>query len=116
MLYLAAASGDGAARQILTACGEDYALSIRCVAERLGLRKPVEVALIGSHFTKCEDNTTIDTIRRLLDPHGKGEYRLHIMSTEPVAGALLWALERAGIRPGPDERSELMGRVKGLRG
>jgi N-acetylglucosamine kinase-like BadF-type ATPase len=112
ILYRAASVGDGEALRILTECGEDYALSIRCVAKRLGMEKPIDVVLVGSQFTKCEDMCTIDTMRRKLDPDDTGrDFRLHVISTEPVAGALLWALELAGIKPEAGAQTELCGRV-----
>lgn len=116
LLYRASAAGDEQARRILTECGEDYALSIRCVAERLGMEKPVEVVLVGSQFTKCEDPLAIDVIRRLLDPDGSGrDFRLRIIATEPVAGALFWALELAGIRPEAETRAKICGRINAAR-
>lgn len=111
LLYRAAALGDAPAKRILTESGEDYALSVRCVAERLGMDFPVDVALLGSQFTRCEDPCAIDAMRAALPPE---RYRLRVISTKPVAGALLWALELAGAAPTQAKRRQLKARVGGL--
>lgn len=113
LLYRAASMGDGEARRILRESGEDYALSIRCAAARLGMDYPVEVALLGSQFTRCEDPCAIDAMRAALDPE---KFRLRLISTKPVAGALLWAMELAGLKPGPEKAEELKKRIDGLEG
>lgn len=116
ILYRAAAMGDREARRILTESGEDYALTIRCVAKHLQMGSPIEVVLIGSHFTKGEDKTTIETIRRELDKDSAGrQYNLRVISTEPVAGALLWALELGGIALIARDREEFCRRIKTVR-
>lgn len=112
ILYRAAALGDAVALGILTECGEDYVLSIRCITKKLNLKKPADVVLVGSQFTKCEQGHAIEVIRRELDPNGDGrDFRLHVISTEPVAGALFWAMELAGQRPGPEKASDLRRRI-----
>lgn len=111
-LYRSAAEGDTVANDILTACGEDYALSVRCVAEDLELPPPVEVVLVGSQFTKCESTRTIDTMRAALDR--AGDFRLKCISTVPVAGALFWAMELAGCPPTEEKRRELRERLNFL--
>lgn len=97
LLHEAAGAGDAVARRILIDSGEDYALSIRCIAEELALPSPVDVVLLGSQFTRCECPLAIDTLRSSLAK--AGDYRIRIISTEPVAGALLWAMELDGVQP-----------------
>lgn len=112
LLYQAAAEGDAVARGILTQCGRDYALSIRCVAESLGLAEPVEVVLVGSQFTHCESPCAIDALRE--DLLAAGDYRIRVISTEPVAGALFWAMENSGTAP--KDKAALRARLHELRG
>lgn len=112
LLYQAAAEGDAVARSILTECGRDYALSIQCVAESLGLAAPVDVVLVGSQFTHCESPCAIDALRESLET--AGDYRIHVISTAPVAGALFWAMENAGTEP--KDKAALKARLYGLRG
>ncbi len=112
ILYEAAGRGDPVALGILTECGEDYALSISCVAEALELQAPVDVVLIGSQFTKGENDQTIKTIERILNPAGgESAYRLKVISTAPVAGALLWAMEIAGCPADEQLRNGLKARL-----
>lgn len=112
ILYKASAAGDEVAREILTGCGRDYALAVGCVAQRLGMPQPVDVVLIGSQFTRCEDGCAIEAMRRALA--AEGDFRLHIISTEPVAGALFWALELAGIKLAGDARERACRRIAEL--
>lgn len=113
ILYRAAAGGDGEARRILTECGEDYALSVRCVAEKLGMTYPVDVALLGSQFTRCEDPCAVEAMRAALPAD---RFRLKLISTKPVAGALLWALELGGKKPSAGEAEALKARIGALEG
>lgn len=94
MAYQASAAGDREAGRILTGIGEGYARTIRAVARRLELEAPVAVGLVGSQFTKCEDRTAIETLKRELGPG----FEVRIIDTTPVAGALLWALELDGVQ------------------
>lgn len=94
ILYRAAAQHDIVAKRILEICGQEYARSIRSVATKLSMEPPVAVGLVGSHFTKCQDDTAIVALRNALG-HG---YHVQIISTKPVAGALLWALELGQVQ------------------
>ncbi|MDR1131599.1 MAG: hypothetical protein LBL15_04185 [Oscillospiraceae bacterium] len=117
LLYRAAGRGDPEALRILTVCGEDYALSIRCVAEELGLRAPIDTVLVGSQFKKCENDHAIKTMRQALNPPGTPlGFRLKLISTAPVAGALLWALELGDRPAGQALRDSLKTRLASLEG
>lgn len=117
ILYHASAAGDSEARRILRECGEDYACSISCVAEQLCMKKPVDVILVGSQFTKCEDPYAISVLKQALDPDGTGEdFRLRVISTEPVAGALFWAMEFCGFKPDAQMRDMLNAHILAARG
>jgi N-acetylglucosamine kinase-like BadF-type ATPase len=109
ILYRASAQNDAEARRILTECGEDYALSVRCVADKLKMEGPIDVALLGSQFTKCEDACAIEALRRTLDPV---RFRLRLIGTRPVAGALLWALELGGEPRQGEAAAQLKARVR----
>lgn len=93
ILYTAAGEGDAEALRILTECGRDYALSIRCAASSLKLPAPTDVILLGSHFTKCGCTRAVDVIRGELER--EGSYNVRVISTAPVAGALFRAMESA---------------------
>ena len=110
VLYRCAAEGDLEALKILTACGEDYALSVKSVSRELKIPEPVEVVLVGSHFTKCECTHAIDTLRNSLK--AAGDYNIRVISTAPVAGALFWAMEEAGCTPNENKRRELRERLR----
>jgi N-acetylglucosamine kinase-like BadF-type ATPase len=108
ILYGAAEKGDPEALSILASCGRDYALSIRCVAEDLKLDHPVDVVLMGSHFAKCENGAAIEAMEAALNPPGEEEaFRLRKITTLPVAGALLWALELSGVSVNEELREGL---------
>lgn len=112
LLYQAAAKRDAVARSILTECGRDYALSIQCVAESLALPSPVDVVLVGSQFTRCESPCAIDALRESLKK--AGDYRIRVISTSPVVGALFWAMEKGGVVP--KDKSVLKARLRDLIG
>jgi N-acetylglucosamine kinase-like BadF-type ATPase len=117
ILYLAAGKDDPAALGILSACGEDYALSVRCAAEDLKLKAPVDVILAGSHFTKCENDHAIRAMeKRLNPPESEKMFRLKVISTVPVAGALFWAMELSGVPCSGELQETLRGRLKCLGG
>lgn len=112
ILYKAAGMGDSEALKILTKCGEDYALSISCVAEELGLHAPIDTILVGSQFKKCEHDHAIKTLEQTLNPPGAPpQFRLQLISTAPVAGALLWAMELGGRPAGQVLRESLKTRL-----
>lgn len=114
ILYHAAAEGDGAALAILEECGNDYALSIKCVAEKLELPYPVPVVLVGSQFIKCECRHAIDVLEKKLNPEEpKKRFLLKPISVLPVAGAVLWALETAGIHTDEKMRVDIRSRLDG---
>lgn len=110
ILYAAAAEGDAVARKILTVCGEDYALSIRSVAESLNLPRPTPVVLVGSQFTKCVCRHAIDVLTQSLQ--AEGQWDIRVISTSPVAGALFWAMELAGCAPDGNTRQQLRIRLQ----
>ncbi|MCE5236539.1 MAG: BadF/BadG/BcrA/BcrD ATPase family protein [Clostridiaceae bacterium] len=106
LLYEAANEKDAAARAILEESGRDYALSIRIAARELELPADVEVALIGSHFKRAQSELVLETIRSELKKDTERSYAPRIIRTQPVAGALLWALELAG-RGGEAQRERI---------
>ncbi|MDR1641130.1 MAG: hypothetical protein LBT59_15670, partial [Clostridiales bacterium] len=92
--------------------GRDYALSVRCAAEDLGLEKPVQVTLAGGNFTKCECMAAVKALEESLNPPGENPgYQISRLSIPPVAGALFWALELGGLKLGEEEREKLAKRV-----
>ena len=109
ILYTAANHGDREALRILTESGKDYAAAICCTASILKLPHPIQVVLAGAQFTKCECSRTIDVI---VEELGKiGGFNVGIISSEPVAGALFWAMEIAGEAPDDNLRKSLRERL-----
>lgn len=104
-LFRAAGNGDLQARRIFDQSAEAYAGAIRGAVRELprlaeGL---IEVTLVGSVFTKGEDPYLIQRLDRLLNP-AERRFALKPIASDPVAGALYWAHEVAGWRPGNDTR------------
>lgn len=104
ILYRSAAEGDKEALSILEESGKDYACTIKCIAQELQIPRPVPVVLVGSQFTRCEFPYAIQVLKRELDHEN---YQVKTISTLPVAGAIIWALETAGIHVSTEERMEI---------
>jgi N-acetylglucosamine kinase-like BadF-type ATPase len=94
-------AGDGAARSIVEHIGEVLGVSAAGCAARLDLPSPVPVSLIGSVWSRGQHEPMIDAFRRAFTRYA-GACTLSIVDDPPVAGAALWALERATERV-PDE-------------
>ena len=112
ILYEAANQEDGEALRILTESGKDYAAAICRTASILKLPYPIQVVLAGAQFTKCECSRTVDVIVEELEKIGG--FNVGIISSEPVAGALFWAMEIAGEAPDDDLRQSLKERLRAL--
>ena len=109
ILYSAANQGDREALRILTESGKDYAAAICCAASILKLPHPIQVVLAGAQFTKCECSRTIDVIAEELEKIGG--FHISLISSEPVAGALFWAMEIVGEAPDDELRKSLRERL-----
>ncbi len=99
IVFEAADQCDAVALEILDHSGREYARSIQGVLERLdfGSREqplPLELVLAGSVFVKGSNPRIIRTMSELLaawNPTRK--ITLSTLSSPPVLGAVLWALE-----------------------
>ncbi len=110
MVHDCAGRGDAQARRILMECGREYARSVHGVLLALPAlaRKPVEIILVGSVFvhascTLCRD--AMEEQLRALRPELR--YRIRPICTEPVAGALYWGCELAGVPNGKIPREDV---------
>ena len=110
ILYMAANHGDREALRILTESGKDYAAAISCAASILKLPEPIQVVLAGAQFVKCECTRAIDVIMEELNKIGG--FHVKIISAEPAAGALFWAMEIAGEPPEETTRRSLQERLR----
>lgn len=107
LVFEAACEGDEVARGIVRRVGTEAGISASEMMERVGLLDAeIDVVLAGSVFNG-QGSLLLDTVRRLVraaNPRA-GVVRPEF---EPVVGAGLLALERAGVRVGP----EVMGRLE----
>lgn len=100
MLHQCAAEGDEAASEILRESGREYATCVRGVLRhlpRLTESGTVELILVGSGFLK----SSCDLVRRSMEEELKRKlpglvFNIRPIRTDPVAGGLLWAREKAG--------------------
>lgn len=113
LLYEAALEGDAAACAILQKSGRDYARSIRIASRELALTGTVEVALIGSHFKRAQSTLVFDTIQQELLKDSEREYSLSVIKTQPVTGALVWALELAKKNGGEAQMAHMHELMRG---
>jgi N-acetylglucosamine kinase-like BadF-type ATPase len=101
ILFTAANQADVLALQILEDMGREYARSIHSAIHTLNFScsPSIDVILAGSVFVKGENPAAINKIKDELkasDP----ELNLNITTLRqpPVAGAVIWALEEAGVK------------------
>lgn len=98
VLFEVAEAGDEPAQQLIITMGKEVAITANALLKRLGLLDhEVEVVLAGGVF-KGQGSLLIDTVREEVHkeaPHASIR-RLHYA---PVVGAVLLALEGAGVAP-----------------
>ena len=90
-VFAAAQEGDGVARDLLTAAGEEFALCVHLVLDRLFSREePVTVVLGGSVLQQGEDSTLVRALCASLSrTHPRA--RVVRLRVEPVVGGVLLA-------------------------
>lgn len=97
-LLFAVAPYDPTARRILRKQGTELGISARTIATRLGMQQEVfDVVLVGSVLTRGDREQKyivpfIEQELRSTAPH----YTIKVLSMEPVAGAVLMAMDRSG--------------------
>jgi N-acetylglucosamine kinase-like BadF-type ATPase len=107
----AAAGGDGVAREILDRVGREMGSDVILVAARLGiLREPFDVVLAGGFLGAAGEFVTgpLEQAVRL----GSSDVTFVHLSTSPVVGAVLSALEAIGADAGPGVRERLGNAVR----
>ncbi len=96
LLFEAAEAGDPASRELVIRMGEEVAIAARALIRRLALQEEdVEVILGGSVF-KGVGSLLTDTVTRSVHIEAP-QARIVKLRHEPVVGAVLLALELAGV-------------------
>lgn len=106
LLFEAAEAGDEVAQNLVVRMGTEVAVTANAIIRRLSMTEDdVEVVLGGSVF-KGRGNLMLNTIARLVNQEAP---KAHIVTPhyEPVVGAVLLALEAAGVTVG-EEHYELL--------
>lgn len=101
LLFDAAEAGDEAAKDLVVRMGIEVAVTANAIIRRLSItEEDVEVVLGGSVF-KGRGNLMLNTITRLIHEEAP---KAHIVKPhyEPVVGAVLLAMEAAGVLIGED--------------
>ena len=96
MLFEAAGQGDAVALRLLQETGEDSAMAIGNLLERLPFPsgEPVDVALAGSVYVKGSHPALVNALqRKAASLAGSRKLRFTITDRPPVMGAIVWALD-----------------------
>jgi N-acetylglucosamine kinase-like BadF-type ATPase len=105
-----AANGDGVAREILDRVGREMGSDVVLVAARLGmLRRPFDVVLAGGFLVAAGEFVT-EPLEQVVRLETSDATFVHL-STAPVVGAVLMALEAVGGDAGAEVRSRLRSAV-----
>lgn len=96
LLFPAARQGDHVARHILEYQGKELGLSAKAVIHRLGMHEDqFDIVLAGSVLTRSDDEIIHKNIEQVVLPVAPRS-TLKTLTVEPVVGALLLAMEKAG--------------------
>ena len=101
LVFQAANLEDALAIEILEEMGRTYARAISGVIGGLDFPRDrrVDIVLAGSLFVRGESPIAIQTLQAaVIGKHTDREIGFGILRHPPVAGAVLWALERVGTR------------------
>ncbi|MCL2221576.1 MAG: hypothetical protein FWC20_05105 [Oscillospiraceae bacterium] len=100
--FEAAAKGDEVALSILSESAEQYAGGIARLAIEMEFPKEdtLHVTLAGSVFVKQKVKILQDMIQnRIADALGNRDVKYTNLDAPPVAGAVVWASQKSGIKP-----------------
>ncbi|MFC4598398.1 N-acetylglucosamine kinase [Cohnella hongkongensis] len=99
LLFPAAEEGDATAIRLLVKQGEELGLAAAATVRQLDMGQDAfEIVLAGSLLTKGDQAGIIrSAIERKAKEAAPG-CTLKVLNREPVVGALLWAMERGGLR------------------
>jgi N-acetylglucosamine kinase-like BadF-type ATPase len=101
LLFEAACAGDAVAQKLVREIGTEVGITARTLIRRLSLHhQDVEVVLAGGVF-KASGTLLVDTVEEVIQREAP-RVAVVLPKVEPVAGALLLALEAAGVKV--DER------------
>ncbi len=107
LVFEVAASGDPAARGILLRAGHELAKGTNAVIRALGMAgEPFELVLAGGVFQAAYPllRETLEADVRAVAP----QVEVVCLTAPPVVGAVLLAMEAAGLRPADDVRRRLI--------
>jgi len=99
-VFRAANMGDGPAIRILEEMGLNNARAVNACINGLDFGETVEVVLAGSIYTKGENPSALDALKRAVTEANSGKtVTFAKLTAPPVAGAAVWALEiAAGVK------------------
>ncbi|MCL6459411.1 MAG: ATPase [Gorillibacterium sp.] len=96
-LLFAVAKEDEKAREILKRQGVELGIAAKTIIQKLGMQQDTfDVVLVGSVLTRGDKQYIAPYIEqeiRTVAPY----YRLKVLAMEPVAGAILMAMDRSGV-------------------
>lgn len=97
LLFACAEKGDEPARERMRELGREFARSLAGCMRLLSFGPQVDVVLVGSVTLKASCSLMTDTMMETLPTLTGKTHRFYPLTSPPAAGAVLWALERAGI-------------------
>lgn len=96
LIFEAAERGDGPAAALVERAGTEAAVTARALLRRLGLQDREAVVVLTGSIARAGHPLLLNRVREVLHtdaPHA----RLIVPPVEPAVGAVLWALDRAGV-------------------
>jgi N-acetylglucosamine kinase-like BadF-type ATPase len=113
LLFDAANEKDAEASVMLEYIGHNMALSCAGCISRLDFDEQVSVVLVGSVILKADNPIMMDTLKNELPLMTGKEICFVPLAVPPAAGAVLWALEVAGIPTAAESlRKKVISQIK----
>jgi N-acetylglucosamine kinase-like BadF-type ATPase len=106
LLFEAAAAGDEVARELIIQMGTEVGITANALLKRLALEHTDAEVVLGGSVFKGQGDLLIDTASQLIHQVAP-RARVVRPRFEPVAGALLLALEEAGLKVTPQRLARL---------
>ncbi len=97
VLYAAVEEGDEVAIEVVKACAHQFALGIAGCIRNLEFDDAVDVVLIGSASLKAKSPLLIASLKEYVSELSGKEINTIPLAVPPACGAVLWALELAGV-------------------
>lgn len=114
LLFSAAQEGDGPAREHLRWLGKEFAKSLAGCIQTMRWTDTVDIVLVGSVTLKALCPLMEDTLRETLPALTGRKHVFHRLEVLPVAGAVLWAMEKAGWTPREALRQQVLDQVQDM--